>query len=101
MTSATLRIRALNDTLRRYHLGGRVLLTPGVLALGADVLIALDDALANYQAFTPDNDPYGEHDFGSVGVCGHVIFFKIDYYDRELAGGSPDPADPEVTCRVM
>jgi hypothetical protein len=47
------------------------------------------------------NDPYGEHDFGALTVEDRKIFFKIDYYDRALAGGSPDPADPRVTTRVL
>jgi hypothetical protein len=29
------------------------------------------------------------------------VFFKIDYYDEALAMHSPDPADPNVTQRVM
>ena len=27
-------------------------------------------------AFTPDNDPYGEHDFGSFEYAGKKIFWK-------------------------
>lgn len=27
--------------------------------------------------------------------------FKIDYYDKELQFGSPDPADPTVTERII
>ena len=45
--------------------------------------------------------PLGEHDFGLVRVIGHVVLFKIDTYDLERCGHSPDPADPTVTCRVM
>jgi uncharacterized protein DUF3768 len=30
-----------------------------------------------------------------------TIFFKIDYYDKPLAGHSPDPADSSVTERVI
>jgi len=29
------------------------------------------------------------------------IWFKIDLYDKDLQYGSPDPADPDVTTRVM
>src|SRR6266487_614297 len=32
---------------------------------------------------------------------GQTIFFKIDYFDRELSMHSPDPADPSVTQRVI
>jgi hypothetical protein len=47
------------------------------------------------------NDPYDEHDFGSVTVAGHVVFFKIDYFDLDLRNHSPDPSEPAVTRRVM
>jgi hypothetical protein len=32
---------------------------------------------------------------------GTKLFWKIDCYDRELHFGSPDPADPTVTTRVL
>ena len=32
---------------------------------------------------------------------GRPIRFAIDYYDRALECGSQDPADPEITIRVM
>ncbi|MEQ8826157.1 MAG: DUF3768 domain-containing protein, partial [Parvibaculum sp.] len=54
-----------------------------------------------FDDFTPDNDPHGEHDFGSVRIDENAIFWKIDYYDRSMEAGSPDPADPEVTTRVL
>ena len=44
---------------------------------------------------------YGEHDLGLARVQGHAVLFKIDAYDLDLNGHSPDPADPAVTCRVM
>src|SRR3954462_16045891 len=95
------RVRTLNDLWRRHRIGGQVVLTPGVLALGLDLLTLIDDAVTHFDAFTPNNDPYGEHDFGLVRVQGHVVLFKIDYYDLGRSGHSPDPADPTVTCRVM
>ena len=52
-------------------------------------------------AFTPDNDPHGEHDFGSFEYAGKTIFWKVDCYDRDLNYGSPDPADENVTERVL
>ncbi len=45
--------------------------------------------------------PHGEHDFGSVKVDGTLVFWKIDYYDRTMEAGSPDPSDPDVTTRVL
>ena len=62
---------------------------------------AILDAIATFDAFGPENDPYGEHDFGALTIEGARILFKIDYFDRALTGPSPDPADPSVTTRVL
>ncbi len=42
-----------------------------------------------------------EHDFGALEVEGHMIYFKIDYFDRDLSMHSPDPADSSATQRVI
>ena len=42
-----------------------------------------------------------EHDFGVVDIAGHKVFWKIDYYDAAMEGGSEDPANPDVTTRVL
>jgi Protein of unknown function (DUF3768) len=56
----------------------------------------------DFADFTADNDPYGEHDFGSFEVAGETFFWKIDYYDRKsMEYGSEDPADPTMTTRVL
>ena len=101
MNKPSERVRALNDDLRRSHRGGLVVLTPGIRSLDPPVVRAIDTAVSAFDTFDPDNDPHDEHDFGAVTVCGHVVFFKIDYYDLDLRHMSPDPADPEVTRRVM
>src|SRR4051794_13064941 len=101
VTAPNAHVRTLNDLLRRHRIGGQNMLTPGVLALGLDLLMLIDDAVSRFDAFTPDNDPYGELDFGLVRVQGHVVLFKIDCYDLSRSAHSPDPTDPSVTCRVM
>ena len=58
-------------------------------------------AVREFDAFTEDNDPYGEHDFGAVEVEGQRLFWKIDYYDRAMEYGSEDPADPKQTTRLL
>lgn len=54
-----------------------------------------------FEDFLEDNDPWGEHDFGSLVFRGQRVFWKIDPYDLTMTGRSPDPADPEVTARVL
>ena len=95
------RICALNDELRRFGLGGRIMITSGIEALGTEDVAHVLAAVADFDAFTDDNDPYDEQDCAILTVDSHRVMFKIDYYDRDLAYHSPDPSDPTVTERVM
>ena len=97
------RIRALNNALRRGEPGphDRIVITSGIKELGLEAINAIVAAVANFTAFTPENDPHQEHDVGALECAGQRIFFKIDYYDPELEGGSADPTDPEQTARVL
>jgi hypothetical protein len=95
------RIRELNDAFRRTFIGGAVMITAGVEAMPLDQRRSLLEKVRNFDAFSEDNDPHGEHDFGSVDEAGVRCFWKIDYYDRKTEFGSPDPADPAVTTRVL
>src|SRR5665647_3366447 len=45
--------------------------------------------------------PHREHDFGNFKVEGETHFFKVDYYALDMEAGSEDPADPNVTARVL
>ena len=101
MREDVLVIRRLNDDLRQKGQDGRVLMTQGIQALPQEVIQKVIDSVKAFDDFTPDNDPHGEHDFGSVRIGENAIFWKIDYYDRSMEAGSPDPADPEVTTRVL
>ena len=95
------RIRTLNDAMRRFQTSGTIILTAGVQALGPIRQDAILAAVATFDRFDRDNDPYGEHDFGAVEVAGERVFWKIDYYDRALACASPDPANSALTQRVL
>jgi len=95
------RIRALNDRLRRTGVGGMIMHTSGVHDLGEDVVRRIVHAVMTFDDFSANNDPYQEHDFGSVDVDENRLFWKIDYYGNDLESGSPDPADPSVTKRVL
>ena len=94
-------IAELNDAFRHTLLGGRVYLTRGIAALAVSAQDGIMARVRSFDAFTPENDPYGEHDFGSFEFSGNTIFWKIDCYDTKLQFGSPDPADPAVTTRVL
>ena len=95
------RVRELNDAFRTTFEGGRVLITAGVGALPPILACEVLQKVRTFTDFTPDNDPYGEHDFGGFELAGHKFLWKIDYYDKSMTFGSEDPADPEQTTRVL
>ena len=92
-------IAALNDHTRQTFKECRVIITAGVQALGNVDAVLRQVRL--FDAFTPDIDPYGEHDFGAIKYQGQTIFWKIDYYDLDLHMHSPDPSNETVTARVL
>ncbi|MDB6147566.1 MAG: hypothetical protein JWO45_1230 [Spartobacteria bacterium] len=95
------RIRDLNDAFRTTFGGGKVLMTPGVTDLPDMVKCDALHHVATFSEFNEDNDPHGEHDFGSFLLCSRRFFWKIDYYDVECQYGSEDPADGAKTTRVL
>jgi hypothetical protein len=98
----TLEIRRLNDAFRRsLSGGGKVLITPGIAALPFPDQAVILGKVRTFDAFSEDNDPHGEHDFGTIDHADARIFWKIDYYDHSMELGSEDPADPTKTTRVL
>ena len=91
--------RKLNDLVRASFLGCRIFVTAGIR--GLDDPGAVLAKVRAFDAFSEDNDPHCEHDFGVLEHLGERIFWKIDYYDQTLTGGSPDPSDPSITVRVL
>src|SRR6266496_4098933 len=92
-TENAAQIAALNDRFRGMAID--VVATPGVIHGFADV-IELLKTIEGFDTFTEDNDPHGEHDFGSLKWEGEKVFWKIDYYDQELRAWC-DPLSPD--CR--
>ncbi|WP_282611426.1 DUF3768 domain-containing protein [Pelagibius sp. Alg239-R121] len=80
---------------------GKIVTTPGIRENGPDFLMAALRAVRDFKEFSSDNDPYNEHEFGSVEVMGIKIFWKIDIYDAAYEFGSSEPADPSQSRRVL
>jgi hypothetical protein len=99
--TTTARIRALNDAVRCSLSDGKIYVTSGIASLLPKEQAAILDRVRTFDDFTPDNDPHGEHDFGSFEHRRKTIFWKIDYYDLLLCNGSRDPSDPALTRRVL
>jgi hypothetical protein len=96
-------IRDLNDSFRKTldPALGRMMLTAGIDTLPSDVRAMAIRKVATFDDFSADNDPHGEHDFGSFELGNDKFLWKIDYYDPTLEFGSDDPADPAKTTRVL
>ena len=106
MTARTKRIAELNDALRHdpgtgKH--GRIMMTRGVSELGVPFTMRALAKLKSFDAFTKDNDPYGEHDFGSFTLEGHKLFWKIDYFEKGsgLMAGAETPENCATTDRIL
>ena len=94
-------VKTLNDTFRQTFTGGRVMLTAGINSKSQDDIAKILSEVRQFNHFTEANDPYNEHDFGSFDYKGEKIFWKIDYYDKNYQYLSEDPANPNLTNRVM
>lgn len=95
-----------NDRFRRAlgqgEIPGQAVMTQGIAALSQTQMAALTQAIVGFDDFTEENDPHGEHDFGSVEIEDvGTIFWKIDYYAPDLERGSEDPSDLMQTDRVL
>lgn len=94
-------IVSANDLLRTTFLNGRVLITDGIRSLPEDLQSRIIEAIQTFDDFGPENDPFGEHDFGVVTVDGRKAFWKIDYYAPDMLHGSEDPSNAEETRLVL
>lgn len=77
------------------------MLTSGIRAKTQDEIAEILEKVRSFDNFTTANDPYGEHDFGSFDYKGQKIFWKIDYYDKNMQYLSEDPTDVSKTIRVI
>ena len=114
----TARIARFNDMARQaMGVACTAVATVGFRSLPESDQSQVRELIETFDAFDEDNDPHGERDFGVVYqlACGRWtterprarddererVFWKLDYYDRDLRFGSEDPANPAVTRRVL
>ena len=114
----TVRIARLNDLARRaMGVACTAVATAGFRSLPKADQSQVRELIETFDAFTDDNDPHGERDFGSIyqltdgcwtterprnpeDECERA-FWKLDYYDRDMRFASEDAADPTQTRRVL
>jgi Protein of unknown function (DUF3768) len=108
-------IARLNDLARKaMGIACHAVATSGFRGLTQTDQSRVRELIETFDAFTPDNDPHGERDFGAIYQDGpglwttqrprnpcETVFWKIDYYDRELKWASEDLANRAITRRVL
>jgi hypothetical protein len=96
------RITELNDLFRTTgHGKGAVLVTRGIEGLGPQAVLSIVETVRDFSDFPPESDPWGEHDFGMFEYDSEKVYWKIDCYNLDQTAGSPNPANPAVTYRVL
>ena len=99
-------LRARNDQFRRTLTGGSLLLSSGVVTLGAANQARIIAAVRGFTGFDDDfkiGDPFDDHSIGDIEVeveepgihrWPELIFFRINDLGRlaTRAGSSPAPA---------
>lgn len=97
-------LASLNDRVREawgVYPNTQVFSSAGIAQLSLIDQLEISGKVQKYDHFCEDNDPYGEHDFGSFNHRELRVFWKIDYYNLEMTAGSEDPSDPLRTMRLL
>ena len=114
----TARIARLNDQARQaMGVACTTVATVGFRSLSDADQSSVRELIETFDAFDEDNDPHGERDFGTIYQLAdgrwtterprvpederERVFWKLDYYDRQMEFASDDAADPAVTRRVL
>ena len=114
----TARIARLNDLARKaMGVACTAVATVGFRSLPDADQSRVRELIETFDAFSEDNDPHGERDFGTIYQLGdgrwtterprlredecERVFWKLDYYDRAMQFASDDAANPAVTRRVL
>ena len=106
-------LRARNDRFRRTLTGGSVMLSAGVVTLGAANQARIIATVRGFTGFDDDfeiGDPFDDHSIGDIEVeveepCIHrwpeLIFFQIDDLGRPATGAGSSPAPASGTAPVL
>ena len=96
------RIARLNDLARKaMGIACTAVATVGFRSLPEADQSQVRELIETYDAFDEDNDPHGERDLSDLVLWDAELLWKIDYYDKGLQFNSDDPANAQVTKRVL
>jgi hypothetical protein len=92
--------RALNDSFRRTARGGVVTISMGIHLLGRT---EVDNIMKRLGGAEGDSscDVDSEHENGEITVSNRLVYWEINYFNKELDDLSPDPTDTDQTRRFM
>ena len=109
-------LRARNDRFRRTLTGGSLMLSAGIVALGAANQARIIAAVRGFTGFDDDfeiGDPFADHSIGDIEVeveepgihrWPELIFFQIDDLGRPATGAGSSPTlarDPALVLTLM
>ena len=106
-------LRARNDRFRRTLTGGSLMLSAGIIALGAANQARIIAAVRGFTGFDDDftiGDPFDDHSIGDLEVeveepgihrWPELIFFRIDDLGRPATGIGSNPAPSTGTALVL
>ena len=103
----TEQIARLNDRCRQgFDRTARIVITRSCMAtLGAiDVasrIVAQAWLMGAVRTYVFPAGAHPSRDRGDFDLSGTCVYFVIDYYDQSLEYGSENPADTNVTTRVL
>lgn len=81
------------------QISGKAVLSPGVEALPDAIRDLAVFQTATFETFTADYDPNGEHDFGCFLLEDHIVYWQIQYLDRDGKCHSRPPTN--ISSRLM
>ena len=106
-------LSARNDRFRRTLTGGSLMLSAGIVALGAANQARIIAAVRGFTGFNTDfeiGDPFDDHSIGDIEVeveepgihrWPELIFFRIDDLAHPPTGTGPSPAPSTGTALVL
>ena len=106
-------LRAHNDRFRRTLTGGSLMLSAGIVALGAANQARIIAAVRGFTGFDHDcemGDPFDDHSIGDLEVeieepgihrWPELIFFRIDDLAHPATGAGSSPAPASATTLVL
>jgi hypothetical protein len=76
-------------------------ITPEVSYLPQEQLSELISKVQEFDDFTAENDPGGEHNFGKVMQDNVDYYWKISYYDLDFQSHHVNLTDPTKARRIL